>query len=229
VNVTLPAALAPVVGPVLARVRHLLDLGANPHGIDAQLGALAAECPGMRVPGAFDGFEIIVRAIVGQQISVVNARGVLARMALRFGARVDGAPDGLRTTFLRTTFPRAAVFAALTPAALQACGITRLRAQAIVTVAREVVAGRITPEPLAPLAETLQALQRIPGIGPWTAQYIAMRALAWPNAFPEGDAVLQRQLGLRSAAALKQHASQWEPWRAYATLHLWRQHAEART
>ncbi|MDD4888101.1 MAG: adenosine deaminase, partial [Thiomonas sp.] len=118
---------------------------------------------------------------------------------------------------------------ALTPAALQACGITRLRAQGIVAVAREVAAGRITPEPLAPLAETLQALQRIPGIGAWTAQYIALRALAWPNAFPEGDAVLQQQLGLRSAAALRQHASQWEPWRAYATLHLWRQHAEART
>ena len=224
VNVTLPAALAPAVGPILARVRHLLDLGANPHVIDARLGALAADRPGMRVPGAFDGFEIVVRAIVGQQISVANARGVLARMALRFGTRVEGAPAGLRTTF-----PRAAVFAALAPAALQACGITRLRAQAIVAVACEVGAGHITPEPLAPLAETLQALQRIPGIGPWTAQYIAMRALAWPNAWPEGDAVLQRQLGLTSAAALRKHASRWAPWRAYATLHLWRQHEEACT
>lgn len=224
VNVTLPTELAAAVGPVLARVRHLLDLGANPDVIDTQLGALAADQPGLRVPGAFDGFEIVVRAIVGQQISVANARRVLARMALRFGTKVDGAPAGLRTTF-----PRAAVFAVLTAGALQACGITRLRAQAIIAVAREVVAGRITPEPLAPLNETLQALQRIPGIGPWTAQYIAMRALAWPNALPEGDAVLQHQLGLTRAAALRQHASQWEPWRAYATLHLWRQHEETRT
>lgn len=223
VDVTLPVTLAPVVGPVLARVRQLLDLGANPHVIDARLGALAAAQPGLRVPGAFDGFEIIVRAIVGQQIAVAHALGVLSRMAQRFGTQVDGAAAGLRTTF-----PRAQVFAALAPAALQACGITRLRAQAIVAVAREVAAGRITPEPLAPLAATLEALQRIPGIGAWTAQIIAMRALAWPNAFPAGDAVLQKQLGLRSAAALLQHASQWEPWRAYATLHLWRQHEENR-
>ncbi len=223
VDVTLPASLAPVVGPILARVRRLLDLSANPDLVDAQLGSLAAGHPGMRVPGAFDGFEIIVRAIVGQQISVVNARGILARMAQRFGLEVGAAPEALRTTF-----PRAAVFAGLTPDALQACGITRMRAQALIAVAREVSAGRIMPEPLAPLDQTLAALRRIPGIGEWTAQYIAMRALAWPNAFPEGDAVLKRQLGCTSAAALRQHASQWEPWRAYATLHLWRQHEEAR-
>jgi AraC family transcriptional regulator of adaptative response / DNA-3-methyladenine glycosylase II len=118
-------------------------------------------------------------------------------------------------------------FSGLPVAALQEAGVTRIRAEAIIAVANEVSSGRINLEPLAPLEETLAALRRIRGIGEWTVQYIAMRALAWPNAFPEGDAVLKKQLGCLSASALSQHASQWQPWRAYATLHVWRQH-EAR-
>jgi AraC family transcriptional regulator of adaptative response / DNA-3-methyladenine glycosylase II len=163
-----------------------------------------------------------VRAIVGQQVSVTYARTVLARIAERFGEPVAGAPRGLRTTF-----PDAARIAVVPAEALYAAGITRIRAQAIVALAEEVAAGRIALEPLAPLAETLAALRRIRGVGEWTVQYIAMRSLAWPNAFPQGDAVLKKQLGLTDAAALTRHATQWEPWRAYATLHVWRQHAAA--
>jgi AraC family transcriptional regulator of adaptative response / DNA-3-methyladenine glycosylase II len=95
-------------------------------------------------------------------------------------------------------------------------------------MAQEVAAGRIVLEPLAPLDDTLAALRGIRGVGEWTVQYIAMRSLAWPNAFPPGDAVLKKQLGLADAAALTRHASQWEPWRAYATLHVWRRQAAAR-
>ncbi|MGI4860965.1 MAG: DNA-3-methyladenine glycosylase 2 family protein [Janthinobacterium lividum] len=222
INVTLSASLLPVAAQVLGRVRRLFDLASRPDLIDLHLGELAADLPGMRVPGAFDGFEIAVRAVVGQQITVSNARVILSRIAQRFGTAV-AAPSGLTTTF-----PSAAVVAALPVAALQATGITRIRAEAIVAVANEVASGRIVLEPLAPLQETLAALRRIRGIGEWTIQYIAMRSLGWPNAFPEGDAVLKKQLGCTSAAALNDHANPWQPWRAYATLHVWRRH-EARS
>lgn len=220
VEVTLPATLVPLLAQILGRMRRLFDLGSRPDLIDAHLGPLAADLPGMRVPGAFDGFEIAVRAIVGQQVSVTYARTVLARIAERFGTPAENAPCGLRTTF-----PDAAVVAALPADALYAAGITHIRAQAVVALAAEVAAGRIVLEPLAPLDETLAALRRIRGVGEWTVQYIAMRSLAWPNAFLQGDAVLKRRLGLKDAAALARHAAQWEPWRAYATLHVWRQDA----
>ncbi len=218
VEVTLPVTLTPVVAPILARVRRLLDLGASPDLIDLHLGDLAAGQPGLRVPGAFDGFEVAVRAIVGQQISVAHARAVLGRIAQAFGTRVEAAPCGLTTTF-----PRASVLAGADAAALQDTGITRMRAGAIIAVADAVATGRIALDPRAPLDATLAALRGIPGIGEWTVQYIAMRALAWPNAFPDGDAVLKRRLGCASASALRRHAARWEPWRAYAVLHLWRQ------
>jgi AraC family transcriptional regulator of adaptative response / DNA-3-methyladenine glycosylase II len=200
----------------------MFDLASRPDLIDMQLGELAAELPGMRVPGSFDGFEVAVRAIVGQQIAVANARAILARIAQRFGTQV-AAPFGLTTTF-----PSAAVFSCLTAAALQDVGIGHSRAEAIIAVANEVSSGRIVLEPLAPLEETLAALARIRGIGEWTLQYIAMRALAWPNAFPDSDAVLKKQLGYSSASALSEHADRWQPWRAYATLHIWRQHEAQR-
>lgn len=218
VDVTLPVALTPAVGPILARARRLFDLGASPDRIDAQLGDIASGHPGMRVPGAFDGFEIAVRAIVGQQISVAQARVVLSRLARAFGAQIDGAPHGLATTF-----PRANVLANAGTSALQSAGITRIRAEAIAAVADAVAAGRIALDPRAPLEATLAALRSIRGIGEWTVQYMAMRALAWPNAFPDGDAVLMRRLGCTSPADMRQHAARWEPWRAYAALHLWQQ------
>jgi AraC family transcriptional regulator of adaptative response / DNA-3-methyladenine glycosylase II len=222
IDVTVPISLTPVIAHVLGRVRRMFDLAARPDLIDMHLGDLAAELPGMRVPGTFDGFEVAVRAIVGQQISVPNARAILSRMAERFGTKL-AAPVGLTTAF-----PSATVFADLPATVLQEAGITRIRAEAIIAVANEVSAGRIALEPLAPLDETLDSLRRIRGIGEWTVQYIAMRSLAWPNAFPDGDAVLKKQLGYTSAPALNQHAQRWQPYRAYATLHVWRQHEAQR-
>jgi AraC family transcriptional regulator of adaptative response / DNA-3-methyladenine glycosylase II len=177
----------------------------------------------MRVPGGFDGFEIAVRAIVGQQISVVNARVVLGRIAERFGTKIENAPFDLAYAF-----PAAEAIAQVTAEDLIATGIIRIRAEAIVAVAQEVASGRIVLEPLVPLDDTLAALRHIRGIGEWTVQYIAMRALGWPNAFPQGDAVLKKHLGYSTAAQLNEHANQWAPWRAYATVHLWRQHEEAK-
>lgn len=222
IDVTVPLSLTPVVTQVIGRTRRIFDLTCRPDLIDTHLGELAAELPGMRVPGSFDGFEVAVRAIVGQQISVPHARVILSRMAERFGTKIP-APFGLTATF-----PPAKVFSALSSTALQDTGVTRIRAEAIIAVANEVSSGRILLEPLTPLDETIAALRRIRGIGEWTVQYIAMRALAWPNAFPEGDAVLKKHLGCSSASALSKHAAQWQPWRAYATLHVWRQYEAQR-
>jgi AraC family transcriptional regulator, regulatory protein of adaptative response / DNA-3-methyladenine glycosylase II len=216
-EVTVPMSLTPVVGPLIARVRRLFDLSSRPDLIDMQLGDLAASTPGMRVPGTLDGFEIAVRAIAGQHIALPRARLILSRMAERFGTPIS-APHALTRTF-----PSAATFARLPASALEETGVTRPHAEAIAALAQEVSSARVTLAPAAPLEETLAALRRIPGIGEWAVQYIAMRALAWPNAFPEGDPVLKRRLGHSSAAALSRHAGQWQPWRAYATLHMWTQ------
>jgi len=221
--VTISASLQTGIAQVLGRVRRIFDTDCRPDLIDLHLGELAADLPGMRVPGAFDGFEIAVRAIVGQQISVANARVVLSRLAERFGTPVDSAPFDLHTTF-----PSAAALASAPLEEVITTGLIRIRAEAILAVAQEVASGRIILEPLVPLEATLNALRHVRGIGEWTVQYIAMRALGWPNAFPEGDAVLKKKLGFATAAQLNAHASQWAPWRAYATVHVWRQHEEAK-
>ncbi|WP_397451246.1 AlkA N-terminal domain-containing protein [Pseudomonas sp. NA-150] len=222
-EVAVSVSLQPAIAEVLERTRRVFDTESQPGPIDAHLGALAAELPGMRVPGTFDGFEIVIRAVVGQQISVINARKVLGRIAGQFGTRVENAPFGLVHTL-----PGAAVIAELDALALILTGIIRIRAEAIVAAAQEVAALRIVLTPHAPLDDTLNALRDIRGIGEWTVQYIAMRALRWPNAFPEGDAVLKKHLGCTTALQLSERASQWAPWRAYAVVHLWRQHEEAK-
>jgi AraC family transcriptional regulator of adaptative response / DNA-3-methyladenine glycosylase II len=216
--VTVSASLLPAIAQLLARVRGVFDTGCRPDLVDAHLGPLIGDMPGMRVPGAFDGFEIAVRAVAGQQISVLNARAILGRIAERFGSPVPDTLDGLLHAF-----PDAHTLARLAPEDLIGTGLIRIRAEAILAIAREVAEGRIILEPLVPLEETLAALRQIRGVGEWTVQYIAMRALGWPNAFPEGDAVLRKRLGCATAAQLNEHASQWAPWRAYATVHIWRQ------
>jgi AraC family transcriptional regulator of adaptative response / DNA-3-methyladenine glycosylase II len=220
INVTMPASVIPVLAEILERVRRMFDLSASPDLIDGHLGDLAIEHPGMRVPGALDGFEIAVRGIVGQHVCAPNARLILSRIAERFGTTTTAPCE------LTRTFPSASTFARLPVCALQEAGMTRARADTIVALASEVASGRIMLEPAAPLEDTLHALRRIRGLDEWTVQYIAMRSLGWPNAFPDGDAVLKRQLGYSSASELNRHAEQWQPWRAYAALHVWRQHED---
>jgi AraC family transcriptional regulator of adaptative response / DNA-3-methyladenine glycosylase II len=204
-DATISMSLAPVAGPVLARVRRLFDLASRPDLIDAQLGDLAIGSPGARVPGTLDGFEIAVRAIVAQQVPLPDARQILSRMAERFGTKLT-TPQGLTRAF-----PSATTFARTAVGALEDLGVARMGAEAIVTVAKDVSSGRMILEPAAPLEETLAALRCIRGVGEWAVQYIAMRALGWPNAFPEDDPTLVRD------------AEPWQPWRAYATIHLWNQ------
>jgi AraC family transcriptional regulator of adaptative response / DNA-3-methyladenine glycosylase II len=215
-RVTVSASLAGALPAVLSRVKHLFDLACHPDEIAEALGALAAGHPGLRLPGAIDGFELAVRAILGQQVTVKSASTLAGRFVEAFGE-----PAETPYPALTRLFPTPATVAALEPPEIAARGIIASRARAIVALAREVAAGRLRLDRTAQLDPTLAALEALPGVGPWTAQYIAMRALAWPDAFPHPDvAVLKalKQSGKHALAA----SEQWRPWRAYAVLHLWK-------
>ncbi|MCL2658851.1 MAG: DNA-3-methyladenine glycosylase 2 [Betaproteobacteria bacterium] len=208
---------------ILASVRRLFDLACEPEAVDTVLGALADDAPGLRVPGAFDGFEMAVRGILGQQITVKAAHTLAGRVVARFGTALPQAQGGVTHAF-----PSAARFADVEPEQLGELGIVRQRAGAILALAREVAAGRIELSPAADVPATLAALEALPGIGRWTAQYIALRALAWPDAWPSGDVALIKALGVAKAREADAFAERWSPWRSYAVLHLWRRLWEGR-
>ncbi|MEO8674595.1 MAG: DNA-3-methyladenine glycosylase 2 [Casimicrobiaceae bacterium] len=210
-------SLARAVPAVLSRVKHAFDLTCDPAVVAAALGELAAPRPGLRVPGTFDGFELAVRAIVGQQVSVRGARTVLGRIAGNFGEALAGG-DG----DIARLFPTAARLADTAPAALAALGMPLSRARTIVTLAEAVSAGDIFLQPESDIETTLERLRNIRGIGAWTAHYIAMRALRWPDAFLEGDLIVRKALGVTQPARALALAEGWRPWRAYAVIHLWR-------
>jgi AraC family transcriptional regulator of adaptative response / DNA-3-methyladenine glycosylase II len=215
--VLLSPSLARVVPAVLGRVRHAFDLGADPREIGAVLGELARARPGLRVPGTFDGFELGVRAIVGQQVSVKAARTLLGRLVAAHGIAID--PPGDAPAHL---FPTAAAIAALPPAELARAGLVASRARAVHALAVAVDSGGLALEPGADVEATMRALVALPGIGDWTASYVAMRALRWPDAFPAGDLVIKRALGVTNAARAEARSAAWRPWRAYAVMHLWK-------
>jgi AraC family transcriptional regulator, regulatory protein of adaptative response / DNA-3-methyladenine glycosylase II len=199
---------------VLSRTRTVFDLCAVPSEISGRLGTdpllrtLLDRRPGLRVPGAWDAFEIAVRAIVGQQVSVAAARTLLARIVARWGTPLDDGP---------AAFPMAPVLA---DARLESAGLTRTRAAAVRALATSVANGRLELGPGADPVAAREALAALPGIGPWTVEYIALRALGDPDAWPAGDAVLQRATGL-DAARLAARAEAWRPWRGYAAMHIW--------
>ena len=195
---------------IVERVRRMFDLGADPALIAEQLsgdvllrGAMAAH-PGIRTPGAWDPFEVSVRAILGQQISVKAATTFAGRIADRWGT-VSGS---------HRLFPTPQQLA---DAPLEEVGIISSRASTLRALARAVRAGAIVFDGIA----TLDGLRAIPGIGEWTAQYVAMRALNEPDAFPSGDLVLRRMAGGCSARELERRSEAWRPWRAYAVMLLW--------
>lgn len=215
-------SLTPVLPALLGRLRHLFDLSARPDAIAAQLARdplladRVALNPGLRVPGAFDGFELAVRAVLGQQITVKAATTLAGRFAAAFGDAV--ATPGAELTRLSPS-PRR--IASATVEDLVALGIVRTRARSIVALAGEMDCGRLKLEPGAPPGATIEQLVELPGIGSWTAQYIAMRALRWPDAFPGGDIAVRKALGGVTAARAEELSQGWRPWRSYATLHLW--------
>jgi AraC family transcriptional regulator, regulatory protein of adaptative response / DNA-3-methyladenine glycosylase II len=215
-RMTVSASLARTLPAVIARAKSLLDLACDPVEVSAALGELAGRRPGLRLPGAFDGFEMAVRAILGQQISVAAARTLAGRFAARFGAAIVTPFESLTMHF-----PEPDQVARQSVAAIAACGIVRARAATIVRLAQALDAGDLVLSPASDVDATLKALRRVPGIGEWTAQYVAMRALAWPDAFPHTDLGIMKALGERRPRRVLQHAEPWRPWRAYAAMHLW--------
>jgi AraC family transcriptional regulator of adaptative response / DNA-3-methyladenine glycosylase II len=211
------------VGParllhVVSRVRRMFDLDADPLAINSSLGKdpllarLIKARPGLRVAGAWDGFELGVRAILGQQVSVAGASTLTARLAAKFGHPVPFQIDGLACTF-----PTADELVATD----LAIGIPASRADAIHEFARAVVSEALVFDGGHDAGTCVGRLCAIRGLGPWTAQYIAMRALSDPDAFPAGDLVLLRAAAIKTTAEMERHAERWRPWRAYAAMHIW--------
>ena len=205
----------------VARCRALGDLDADPVAVrevltdDSALAPAVAARPGLRVPGVADGFETAVRTVLGQQVSMAAAATAAARLAARFGTPVTG-PGGWRT------FPSADTLAAADPDTL---GLTRARGRALVGLAAAVADRRVRLDVGADRAEARAALLALPGIGPWTADYVTMRALRDPDVLLETDLAVRRaaqRLGLPpDARGLRAYAERWAPWRSYAVLHLW--------
>jgi AraC family transcriptional regulator of adaptative response / DNA-3-methyladenine glycosylase II len=217
VHVQASPSLSPVLGAVLQRVRHSLDLDADPSLIDPVLSLLPVPLrPGTRLPGSFDGFELAVRVVLGQQVTVQAARTLVHRLVDRVGEEIS-------TPFpaLTRLFPDAAAIAHADPETIGKLGIVRQRVRALQALATAVVEGRIALHPGAPLLPTLESLRELPGIGEWTVQLIAMRALAWPDAWPASDIGLHNALGVRDAKQITALAAAWRPWRAYAVMRLW--------
>jgi AraC family transcriptional regulator, regulatory protein of adaptative response / DNA-3-methyladenine glycosylase II len=216
-QVTLAASLAKAVPLVLARVKSLMDLACHPAEVARALGPLGARHPGVRVPGAFDGFEVAVRAVLGQQVSVAAARTLAGRFASVFGS-------ALETPFasLTTAFPTPHRVAALSPGEIARLGMPGTRARTVLGLARALDARAIELMPNVDIERTLERLRALPGIGEWTAQYIAMRALAWPDAFPHTDLGVMKALREKNPRRVLAAAEAWRPWRAYAVMHLWK-------
>jgi AraC family transcriptional regulator of adaptative response / DNA-3-methyladenine glycosylase II len=207
--VRLSDALLPVSASVLERVRRVFDLQADPEAIEKALGPLAVNRSGLRLPGSFDGFEMAVRAILGQQISVAGARTLAGRLALRFGT-----PLRTPEPALTHLFPEPQRMAKATVAEIEKLGITRLRAKTLSALAQEISSGALLLEPGRRIEGTLVQLRKIPGIGEWTAQYIAMRALSWPDAFPHTDLGIRKALRENNPKNILEMAEKWRPWRA---------------
>jgi AraC family transcriptional regulator of adaptative response / DNA-3-methyladenine glycosylase II len=221
-TLTFSHSLLPALPAVVARLRNLFDLDARPDLIaealakDKLLRAAVRKNPGLRVPGAFDPFELSLRAILGQQVTVKAATTLSCRFIAAFGDRIA------------TPFP-ALTHLAPTPQRLQGVdvgaiaglGIVGARAASIQALARGILAGDLTLDGHVPPKAVMDQLTALPGIGPWTAHYIAMRALRWPDAFPKEDLALRQRLGNLTAREAETRSQVWRPWRSYAVLHLW--------
>jgi AraC family transcriptional regulator of adaptative response / DNA-3-methyladenine glycosylase II len=223
-------SLTPVLPVLLRRVRALFDLDARPDVIarhlarDTHIGAAVRAHRGLRVPGAFDSFELGLRAIVGQQVSVKAATTIAGRLAEAFG-------DPVVTPFdrLNRLTPAPSNIAAAGTDALSGHGLMPGRSASLIAFAASHVSGALDLDAGAQHRpeETIARLMNLPGIGPWTAQYMAMRALRWPDAFPKEDLVVRRSLGGVTAGEAESLSQAWRPWRSYAVMHAWRMGAAA--
>ena len=211
--------LAGASARVVAAARRWLDLDAAPAHIDAALIDLPG-APGIRLPGSLDGFELAVRAVLGQQITVAAARTLARRLVARFGE-----PAATPWAELTHEFPAPERLAAAELSEVASLGIVRQRAAALIALAKIWLSLERLMTPAATPETFIAALCELPGIGPWTAHYIAMRALGWPDAFPPKDVAvlkaMQRRFGTANQRGADARAETWRPWRAYAVLRLW--------
>ena len=213
----LRAAARSDVPHLVARVRHWADLDADPAavaevlGSDSLLAQAVAARPGLRVPGTVDPGELVLRTVLGQQVSLKAARTLTERLVVSWG---EPGPEGL------TSFPEPSVLAGLDLSDLRSIGLTSSRATAVHGVARALAAG-LEVGPGCDRATARRELGAVPGVGPWTVEYAALRARADPDAFPAHDLVLRRMLGVQDAREALARAERWRPWRGYAAQHLW--------
>lgn len=220
--VEVSSSLLPSLAELQTLLRQLFDLNADPRVIDQHLAAdpllapLVQRQPGLRLPGSVDGFELALRAILGQQISVKAATTLFKRVVEAFGETVVTPFPGINRLP-----PDAQAIAGLPQQALLELGITRRRADTIIGLARVMAAGDLVLSPAVDPELCRQQLLALPGIGPWTADYVAMRALADPDAFPQADLGLLRGMKTDSPAQLKVLSERWRPWRAYGAFHIW--------
>jgi len=218
-------SLSPVLPVLLTRVRDLFDLNARPDIIsghlskDKRLAPLVKLTPGMRVPGAFSGFELGLRAIIGQQVTVKAATTIGCRFAEAFG-------DSIITPYtdLSHLTPSPARVAKASVDDISKLGIVSMRSKSIIALAQAQVSGQMTLDDGIHYKpdEAIRRMVELPGIGQWTAHYIAMRALRWPDAFPKEDIAIRNSLGGVSSREAEEMSQNWRPWRSYAVMHLWR-------
>jgi AraC family transcriptional regulator, regulatory protein of adaptative response / DNA-3-methyladenine glycosylase II len=223
-NVEASVSLQPVLPQVLARVRHLFDLDCDPVAVDEGLRVMNDLAPGLqvlgtRLPGCFDSFEMAVRAVLGQQITVGAARTLASRVVSQYGTPVQTGIAGLSHAFPAPQ--RILSLDGDIESHLGPLGIIRTRARTILALARALAGNEIDFGTGAQPEQEIEKLLALPGIGPWTAQYIAMRAMAWPDAFLPTDYGVKKALMPRTPKQIVELANGWRPWRSYATVTLW--------
>ena len=222
--VTLPHSLLPALPKVLTSIRHLFDLDCDPTEIDRTLAIMNEYTPGLyisgtRLPGCFDPFEMSVRAVLGQQITVRAAGTLAARLTTAFGTTVETPFEELSTTF--PSPEKICSIGSRIEDLLGPLGITSARARAIFALAEGISKGELNLSFSADPETEIRKLLAFSGIGPWTAQYIAMRTFGWPDAFPHTDYGVRKVLKGLSERKILQCAEAWRPWRAYATINIW--------
>lgn len=213
-NVTLSEGLQPVASEVLVRIKQLLDLDCQPHTILESLGELSVARPGLRLPGCMDTFEQAIRAILGQLVSVAMAAKLASKLALAFGERLVEHPEWV-------IFPRPEKLASLVPEQLKALGMPLKRGEAIIHLARLMVEGEFPLHSPADVEQGVKMLTTYPGIGRWTANYIALRGWQASDVFLPDDYLIKQRFPGMTPAQIRRYAERWKPWRSYALLHIW--------
>ena len=222
-SIDISYSLHPIVSDIIAIVKRQFDVYANPLRINAQLekdpilGQSVSANPGLRSPGSFDPFEMLVRVILGQRISVKAATTLMNRYVSAFGEPFETPIPGLERLS-----PLPAVVANADAGEIASLGMPYKRAETIIAVAKAFDEGRLNFLPDAVIEKLRLELGKVPGIGPWTIEYMLMRGVSWPDAFPTSDLGVQKALGTKKKQEIEAVSQSWQPYRSYATHHLWK-------